>query len=235
MSLIYTPIATDTFQRANENPLNPANWFTIGGLPTTDQLAIVSDLCVSTVTQQGDGTATYIGAVTPNDQYCSIQLVNLTFSGTVSLYLRGASASLGSAYVMEISGPFNNASPDTGAILTVHQLDPAGGSIIHTWVDEHPILIQQNDVMRFGIQGQSAGNWFLSQNGIQISTGRLNDSPSVTPSGVTGLQLSDPDLVQSDAGVKNFVMGSVSGTAGGGGSSAWLAVDMNNSLRGLRH
>ena len=69
MALSFTPIVSDNFQRANESPLNPAHWHSVGGLPTNDQLEILNDVCTTTVQVQADGQATYIDDSLPNDQY----------------------------------------------------------------------------------------------------------------------------------------------------------------------
>lgn len=64
--LVFTPMFVDTFQRPNEDPLNPANWtpnsIGVGGL------SVVSNRCVGEIPSQG-GIEFYTGLPLPADQY----------------------------------------------------------------------------------------------------------------------------------------------------------------------
>ena len=206
MPLVYTPIATDTFQRANESPLNPANWFQVNA--NSDVLAIVGNKCVTTNTHDADGGAQYIGAATPDDQYVQAQLVNFTANGLLYLYIRSGTLGNPGLY-FAVQGPFND---NTQAAFDVYQSNDTGSDIVHFWIQGQPIVIQPNDVFRFGAQGGAGGSWYLLQNGVQIATGLLSDAPTVLTSGLTAMTLTDADLVQSDVGVINFEMGSVTGS-----------------------
>jgi hypothetical protein len=65
----YTPLATDTFHRANEAPLNPANWtnFSVGS-----GLQVVGSVCEGRDVT-GDAEL-YIGVTVPFNQYASCVL-----------------------------------------------------------------------------------------------------------------------------------------------------------------
>jgi len=67
MALIFTQLASDNFTRANEEPLNPANW-TISPELGLD-LAVLNDVCV--VGSDATGSEIYTGIVSPADQYCA--------------------------------------------------------------------------------------------------------------------------------------------------------------------
>lgn len=111
MALIYTVLASDSFQRADENPVNPAVW---SDYPPTSIPAnqIVSDELEPGPTPggSGDSISIYYAITWPANQWAQVQLdaVNSpdfpTAYSTVLLVLgRGASQTNG--YGFEVDGP----------------------------------------------------------------------------------------------------------------------------------
>ncbi len=70
MSYILTQLASDNFNRSNEEPLNPTNWTTI---PANTDLAIVSHKCVSGIANNAVKKL-FTGVSFPNNQYLSITI-----------------------------------------------------------------------------------------------------------------------------------------------------------------
>lgn len=84
MSFVFTPIFSDPFQRANENPLNPATW--ANPLPS-EPLQIVSDQCCAVSTSAFVGIQTPI-TILPKNQYAKFRFTvgdhdasNFSFAG----------------------------------------------------------------------------------------------------------------------------------------------------------
>jgi hypothetical protein len=81
MALTLTAIASDNFQRANENPLSDGgNWTETPQSPGV--LEIVSDVCQAAQSNNHAGEAYWSGNTFPADQYCKIVLGALTFVPT---------------------------------------------------------------------------------------------------------------------------------------------------------
>jgi hypothetical protein len=89
-SLRFTTLASDTFVRANENPLNPSNWTVDGSpIPPYDPpLQVLNDKCVmsdATIIANfagpyaADGIDTFTGISWPNNQWAEVQLDALGF------------------------------------------------------------------------------------------------------------------------------------------------------------
>ena len=107
--LALTPTFTDSFHRANENPLNPTNWAQDGTpTPPFDNVnQIISNECVmadATIVANlsgpysGNGVSICL-ATLPNDQYCEVQVDALPARGTwcgAYLTIRSEAMDLGS-------------------------------------------------------------------------------------------------------------------------------------------
>jgi hypothetical protein len=188
MSLNLTPIASDNFTRANENPLSQGgNWTldTFGDAP----LEIVSDLCQSTTVFSNAGEF-YSGVSTPNDQYASM---------TISFPTNGGENLL-------------NRATDNGSTLTSL---PAYRLIVFNFtggwelfaatslIASGPSTVASGDVWTLAVVGTTV---YIVQNGTILDT-ITNTSYA---SGLTMLAIS-PNASQS-ATLSNFVMGSASFT-----------------------
>ena len=69
MGLIYTQLAADNFQRANENPLAPSRWTAPSDIPP---LQIVNDECVCT--DLTESNCIYTGITWPDNQWAQVQI-----------------------------------------------------------------------------------------------------------------------------------------------------------------
>lgn len=89
MVLIFVPLATDIFQRANEEPLNPTNWTTNTSGGVYGDLAIVSNHCVgqSPFASQA-GLEFYTGVTAPPDQFASVVIGAFPLNGQINIFLR---------------------------------------------------------------------------------------------------------------------------------------------------
>jgi len=105
MAFTYTTLAADTFQRANENPVNPAVWSD----DSADSIAacqIVSDELEPTA---AESIAVYTGITWPANQWAQYQVDACQFSddddyaSTLLVMSRGAGKDNG--YVFEVDGP----------------------------------------------------------------------------------------------------------------------------------
>jgi hypothetical protein len=79
MPLVYTPLATDLFQRPNENPIDPAHWTTDSALGLV-ALSVASHLCSSqdSIDQQTTSGSYYSAINFPDNQYAEFTVGSLT-------------------------------------------------------------------------------------------------------------------------------------------------------------
>jgi len=228
----FTQLISDTFQRADEAPLNPANWNSIGGvLPTVDELQIVSDLATTTVQVQADGQATYIDDSLPANQYVEVQTVRQAFNGVFVLYLR-ASAPLAPSYALTIGGQYGISPPDPN--LCSFLVGELGSINNYRWTSDLGVGITLNsgDVITFAVSGGVGGHLYVFKNRVQIAQYNLDDSvtnvpvpgasgnsalPIISSTGRVGMQLaslSTPATID-DIGIKNFAAGSFASAING--------------------
>jgi len=227
---IFTQTILDTFQRADESPLNPVNWHSVSGLPTNDQLEIINNLATTTVQVQSDGQASYINDSLPVDQYVEVQAWQQTFDGEFNLYIR-AGVDLSPSYNLVVAGQFGAVPPDPNLCSFLVQEIAVGGGDGYRWTSDLGIGLTLNsgDVISFGVSGGVGGHLYVYKNRVLISQFNLDDSvtnvpvpgstgnsaqPIITSSGRAGLQLDSFIGASSDIGVKNFAAGSFS--PGGG-------------------
>jgi len=74
---ILTPQGGDTFNRANENPLDPTNWTA----QSLDTMQIISDRCVAGFGTNDDCRERYLTAPSSGDQYCQVTVNSLQSTG----------------------------------------------------------------------------------------------------------------------------------------------------------
>ncbi len=159
MSIFLTVLASDSLQRANENPLAHPPWST----DTFGQagLQIISNLAQGTATFT-DCTEIYTGVSLPNDQYASATL-GAGIAGNANLVLGvrmvdNGSISLGGmpGYFIRISG--------TGNGGTWNIQDGSGG---HVLVSGSGLTVNSGDVFVLAAIGTTI---YLFQNGVQVTS-----------------------------------------------------------------
>jgi len=186
--IFLTPIGSDNFTRANENPLSQ------GGLWATsaynNHLQIVSDLCEGTnATSSNDGQI-YSGVSLPNDQYASVTYVASPVSG---------------AYLTQYIRLTTN---------TYIQLDSAYNLYVYegTWyvyiknttliMDGGPITISAGDVFTLAAIGTTL---YAYQNSTLLGSA----TNATYSSGATALMIDNVSSL-TDAQASNWVVGSAS-------------------------
>ena len=131
MPLQFTTLASDTFGRANENPLSgggkwttPVGVFNLDGPFTFNPMQIVSDQCEGTVLTVISGAingALYKGVAWPENQWAQ---VTLTGAEEIGIFLRATDNGVTtSGYLLLIQGGFG-ARNGTAAIDVVNAGNP---------------------------------------------------------------------------------------------------------------
>jgi hypothetical protein len=213
----FTQLTADTFQRANEVPLNPAVWPSAQGyLPAADELEILNNECTTTILHSNDGKSSNaaIDWTAITDQWCEVELKEMA-NGSVDLYLRaGTPGLLQPCYDFY----FAAAGFGTPGALLVQHIAADGATVTHIWVETGVTpgaptpVFNQGDKLRVGIVGDAtSGQLFVYQNGILLFQGALSDdAANVTLSGHPGMQLVAFTPASGDIGVINFAAGSMS-------------------------
>lgn len=211
MSLIYTQLAQDTFQRPNENPLNPVNWTAI---PATVALQIVSHECEGT-DLSNTGAANYTGISWPNDQYIDITVQTVS-GGSAAGGLVRSSADQTHGYELVLADI-------GGGVVTVEVVEISTSTVLFTF--DTPFV--PGVVFRLSAVGHLIS---LFQNGVSV--GSATDSTNT--SGFAGLQES-PVTAFSDVQISNFAGGSVtsSGSASIGNSICKPAIIFGRAPNGV--
>ena len=204
MALVYTTLATDTFQRP-DGPLG-ANWTLV---PTGDPLEIVNHACCA---PGGDfGWEFYTGVSFPADQWAQVTIGNFV-GGNSEIFMSMRSSADGDIYygldfqLAEVGGiTFFSSSESTDVSFPG---DPTPG-----------------DVWRMGIVGTT---WYVFKNGVQVGTGTDN---TIASGGIN--VFIQPDTNTTDATITNFQAGSIT-QSGSSINSTWNCANINQSMRGLR-
>lgn len=116
---VLVPLASDSFVRANESPLNPAKWTIASGV-AGDGDQIVSNL-VEAQSLTAAGVEYYSGITWPANQYASVVVEASAGVGIVGVFARGQAGSI-SGYAFALTGP-------TGAAATVSLGRYTGGAV----------------------------------------------------------------------------------------------------------
>lgn len=215
MSFIFTPLASDNFQRPDENPLANPPW--IPDSFSDPSCQIVSHLC-----ETSDGGSSsysfYNGIVTPADQYVDITIGALANGASCGSLIRNDISDVTVGYDFSVTGAF-------GSSNLIELYDNNLGNDILNLPNQ---TVNLGDVFRVGFIGTT---WVVYQNGVLIGTGT---SSTTTDAGITGVFLSPTGSVVSNSGISKFVVGSMSQSGGGGGGTSgdWLTVNVDNMLRG---
>ena len=190
MANTYTQLASDTFNSANENPLNATNWTTVSG---STALQIVSDACEASALSNlcRELYTGYNSNSWPKDQFSSATVAAVTSANSpaIRLFARASSSTGANTYQLLISA----------ANLT-WQLLQAGTSLSSGTIPTCSV----GDTFMLAIVGTTV---IALQNGTQLGTATNSTITSGTPG--LGTQVT---ANLSDFGWKNFVGGAVNAT-----------------------
>lgn len=205
----YPATFSDTFNRANESPLNPRNWYSVGGVPPqNDCLEVANNECVSTVGIYSDGTASVVGATFPANQWCAFTLKRLDTFGAAFLYVRANSQNINPCYALWMTGPDRQNGSGRGN-FTLYQINTAGDGVVHYWAQNTPFQFGEGTQYALAVNGTEL--LFLA-NGNVVFTGLLSASPVLLTSGTVGMQLAPlycVPLLPSQVAVSNFYAGKI--------------------------
>jgi hypothetical protein len=150
-------LASDNFQRANENPLsNSGKWTT-----SFNEIAmqVASDLCEGGA-PSANSASVWTGISWPNDQYSEITIGGIGASANIAPLVRG-SASVQSYYFAAVIG--------LGSTDIVLEKFVAGTPTLIAFT---PATVNSGDVIRLEVQGTSLT---VKQNGVVV-LGPVTDS-----------------------------------------------------------
>jgi hypothetical protein len=186
--IITTPLAVDSFQRANENPLNATNWTesTFGSGFTTFQ--VLNDLCVASVLL--GGIELYTGITSPNDQYCSFVVNSMVLSSDIELYLR-SNLAISSGYSFDLLR--DDAHGAGSATLTLEVL--GGATFITTTVPS----VNKGDIFTVACIGTT---FYVYRNYVELA----HATDATHSSGIVGMGLF-PVATVTDTTVSQFSTG----------------------------
>lgn len=199
-SISTAQLASDNFQRADENPLSDGgNWGACPSLSTSVQLQLVSDLVEAThVTNCGSSWAAIAWAP---DHYHRCTIATLNASSTLYMFVRMTAQPQGSiaafsGYELALNGPLgSSATYELSAVLPNSQINLSSGTI----------AINSGDVFELRAIGAEI---FVYQNGVLIVS--VGDT-SIT-FGVPAV-VCNPHLVVSAVQISAWSGGSVSSSA----------------------
>ena len=210
---MFVQLALDTFQRADENPLDPARWSSFDPSLGSLDLQIVSHQCQGNGTPNVDESAElYTGISWPADQWAEITIGN---SAECQLMLR-TDPLFTTGYVCLLEGPPFPAAPTH----EIHIEDVIGGSFIY---DSDNTIRNVGDIFRIAAQGTHIYLW---QNGVLIAA----VESATTASGSSGLLLANYSA-NTDSYITNYQGGSISsssGSADGGVGSLGLGLSLGS-------
>jgi hypothetical protein len=227
---VFTPIFSDSFQRANETPLGSTvghqQWSPPNGSPgliTSTYPEILNDQAISELNGTLDGTAVYLDVapypVLPADQFCQWTFKTLK-NGNAWIYVRSTLPGTGSGNnALEVNWSFfaiNGAGVRGWGFAPE---DDNSGNIPYNFVPFQPWPVSEGDTWAVGIAGQGVNSVaYVFVNGVCIWQGSLAPNPDLNkmlPNGTVGIQInpySTPPLA-SDIGIINFVSGAFSVTS----------------------
>ena len=188
MGFVFTQTASDNFQRANEEPLNPANWTnnTFGG----GDLAIVSHFCVAH-NAVGGGTEFYSGVAFPENQFAKT-IINQFQSGSSVIEIFILSA-------LDSSRLYALALVALGDGTAELVLESAPGASVAT---KTGLIVKTGDVMALGLAGSTV---YAFYNDVVVLSFAADGSST---SGDPGLAISW-SAAQTDTSVSLFSAGNI--------------------------
>lgn len=217
MSIYLTQLATDSFNRANVNPLTSPWTIDEYGDPG---MQIVSDACEPPNTFY-EGFQSYAYANMPSNQYVSVTLGTLAAGGS-DVYMAARYNDNGDSF---------NANPATPCYVLELSAYGGGAWYLFEWASQNllayglPYLPEAGDVWTLAVIGTTL---YVIQNGSQLAS----VSDSTHASGLTGL--GGFTATAGNVVVSNFSMGSASNTAPSSGSVPWHGPTLASTMRGVR-
>lgn len=214
MSFIFTPQFSDSFHRANENPLSDGgNWTLIDG---DSPAQVINDSCEPTVTQLTCGAIwTGSGFTWPSNPWASLTVNSLVAADAeleFNLYLR-----------LTNDGTFSS-----GYDFVYNQEEYALVDLkTETEIVVAPLVVSAGDVVLFGIFNNT---WLVYHNGVLLNSGINSSTPS---GGFGGFDIAAS--VVSNISLSNVSGGTVTQNSGAGANSLNLAMDASLRNSGLRH
>lgn len=192
MTFILTQFASDNFTRADENPLNPANWqsASFGG-----NLQVVNNKCEGTSTDTNNSEI-YENSLSPNDQYVE---VTVPASGTNNSILAVLSrwspiGPNGYYYKVTFNGSALPQSLPVQPVINSNGSQSNLGSLFN-------LTISAGDILRLIAFGNTL---YFYQNGVQVDV----RTDSTFYSGRAGLYI-DPKSALTDLQVTLWAAGGV--------------------------
>lgn len=225
-SPVYTTTGVDTFQRANEFPLNPAAWATEGGTvpPHDPGIAIVSNEGViesGTIINDfagpfyAQGVQVYIGAVFGLNQWAEIKLDALNSTNFSHLWLH-MQTSIGSGVIDNFKNFIHIINNGDGTI-NLQGISVGTVSLQNLW-RANGVAFTPGDVFRLACLDNV---FYVYQNGTLIGN-------YVSPNLVGNPGLTIAGLNQSDTQISHFQTGTVAPEPSG---TPWALVqEANNGL-----
>lgn len=220
--MLYSVLAADDGQRANENPINPLAWTTVPGV---SPLQILSNQIGSSVV--GVSESLYTGCSWPENQWAEIKINNFAVSGpscAVQLRLR-TSLTEHTEYGLEVQGPLG----PTSFLIFFNRVR---GTVLNEWISYSASglnigAINAGDVIRLEayknrIMALVNGKVLAgpSQHGVVLD--------SSIAAGIPGVVISN-SVSLTDVQVSHFLAGRSDDS-----TASFLTVAHINSLRG-RH
>lgn len=185
-----TQLAVDTFTRANENPLNPADWSVLSA-PTLPPLQIISDLCVPSV-GAAECAEYYSGVSLPSDQYAEMTVPVVNTGEPPLIVFARANFIFNDFYFISV-GSASVGSYETDLILVTGSAEIILGSYFGA--------IHPGDVLRLGCTGNLI---FVQLNGVTI----ISVVDQTLASGLAGIDLGSSGADPRTAAISRFACGS---------------------------
>jgi Concanavalin A-like lectin/glucanases superfamily len=195
--IVSMPVFSDNFHRANEEPLNPANWTNVhdASLGATSALGVLNNVCVADATS-ATGYEVMTGVAISADQYAEATIgayhnSGSGFSAAVGLAVRGSSSSLGAGYSWLV---FTKSDGSNASTLRL--------SVGSTILSDHTLAtVNPGDIIRVEVVGSTITGKY---NGAVIVTATRSDFSSGQP----GLEVFW-DVTQTDTFVSLFTTGNL--------------------------
>lgn len=200
MSFTFTPIFSDNFHRANEQPLKPTTTWVNA---ESNSLAVVNNLCVGN-SNSITGEEVYKATRLPNDQYCAITINNFDLGSTVYPRIRSTVSDV------QFYAAVLNANGDGSAQLELNVRVSPGGVPVPLASDITIPVVNQGDVLLIGALGTFI---FVYYNGVQVLSA-TDSTLTGNETGSSGGWHAGPSIIataiQLDTSISLVVIGGVS-------------------------
>lgn len=193
---VYTQLFQDTFQRPNEDPLDPALWIENQSFQVPlGQLEIVSHQCEAD--DAADGSLETANVSIPSDQYVEVVVGTFTTFGFIEIGFRSQDLNGYNSYTLGFDVQPNGANMSLNT-----EVGGTFGQELALAVVPNP---QPGDVFRIESVGKVLT---VKYNGVMII--EYTDNANIYPTSPCGPSLYiSPDAVSSDTTVTRFTAGSI--------------------------